>query len=494
MPKPVSSKESDDFRGHSLVFGVGAMLIPVSGVLLLPLYVNYLSAEQFGTLEIVNQIANILCVCFLSTGVYHATGTFYLQAKDTGERGSIAATVLFLYLSAIGVGSILAIPLLGCYGGFFGVDNSSLLLFGLGGSLVVSMLEIPYVLMRCRMESVRFVTVTFLQFLMRVFGTIIAVAWLGYGVWGVLAMYWISGLLFVAILFVREFRRGGGTFRPDFSLLGPMLVFALPFLPAGICTFIQMNGDRFFLAWCFNLETVGLYALAWKIAGCVALLSALPMQRVWLVRQYTVLPLPNGPDRAAKFCTLIVAVQLFVGLGVSLFCRELLMLIGKEEYWKAAELIPFLILADVFLYTHYFFEGPLFVYRRTGLKFLNSLVATIAVLILFSVLVPLYGGFGAATVTILGNLILVAGSLILTRKIRRINYAWFTLLGMLVLAAATVYLGQRIDAYFDLERIMTLDGIGARLLALIPVTVTKITLLGVWTAQVVIFCRAAKSQ
>ena len=479
----MTEQPSDDFRRHALVFGIGAMLIPVSGVLLLPLYVNYLSAEQFGTLEIVNQLSNVLCICFLSAGVYHATGTFYLQAKDDKERGRIAATVLLLYLAAIGVGSFLAVPLLGRYGGFFGVDDFSLLLFGFGGSLVVSMLEIPYVLMRCRIESVGFVLVTFLQFLLRVFGTIIAVAWLGLGVWGVLAMYWISGLLFIAILFVREFRQG--TLCPDFSLLKPMFVFALPFLPAGLCTFIQMNGDRFFLARWFDLETVGLYALAWKIAGCVAMLSALPMQRVWLVRQYEVLPTPDGPAKASRFCTLIVAVQLFVGLGISLFCRELLMLIGKEEYWKAAELIPLLVLADVFLYANYFFEGPLFVYRRTTLKFLNALVATVAVLCLFTVLVPRYGGFGAAVATMFGNLILAAGSLILTRKIRRIDYTWPTLVWMLGLAVAVVWLGRYVDSYFALERTVTLDDIGSRLLALVPVTAAKIALLGGWVALAV---------
>ena len=485
MSEQSPSNVPDDFRKHAFVFGVGSVLIPISGVLLLPLYVNYLSAEQFGTLEIVNQISNILCICFLSAGVYHAAGTFYLQAKDEKERGSVAATILLLYLAAIGFGSLLAIPLLGRYGNFLGTDGFPLLLFGLGGNLVLSMLEIPYVLMRCRMESVRFVVVTFLQFLIRVFGTILAVAWLGLGVWGVLAMYWISGLLFVAILFVREFRQG--TIRPDFSLLKPMFVFALPFIPGGICAFIQMNGDRFFLARWFDLETVGLYALAWKIAGCVALVSALPMQRVWFVRQYEVLPTPEGPQQAARFCSLITTAQLFVGLGVSLFCLELLMLIGKEEYWKAAEWIPLLVLADVILYANYFFEGPLFVYRRTTLKFLNALAATVAVLCLFALLVPRYGGLGAATATILGNTILAAGSLFLTRKIRRIDYAWPSLLWMLGLAAAVVLLGRYIDVFFDLEQIVKIDGTAARLFALIPVTVTKIALLGVWVILVVRF-------
>jgi O-antigen/teichoic acid export membrane protein len=321
--------------------------------------------------------------------------------------------------------------------------------------------------------------------LLRVFGTIIAVAFLGLGVGGVLAMYWISGLLFVLVLFVREFLLG--TVRPNFSLLKPMFVFAIPFLPGGLCTFIQINGDRFILAFWFDLETVGLYALAWKIAGCAAMLSALPMQRVWLVRQYEVLPTPEGPREAAKWCSLIVVVQLFVGLGVSLFCRELLMLIGKEEYWKAADLIPLLVLADVFLYANYFFEGPLFVYRRTSLKFLNALTATVAVLCLFTVLVPRYGGFGAATATVLGNVILAVGSLILTRKIRQIDYAWLALAWMLGLAVIVVWLGRYVDTFFDLQRMVTFDSIGKRLLALVPVTVTKIALLGGWVALVVRF-------
>ncbi len=477
--------DSDDLRKHAIIFGVGSMLIPISGVLLLPLYVNFLSTEQFGTLEIVNQISNVFCICFLSVGVYHATGTFYLQAVNEQERRRVAATVLLLYLTAIGCGSLLAVPLLRQYGGLVGMDDFSLLLFGLGGNLIVSTLEIPYVLMRCRMESFGFVLVTFLQFLIRVIGTIIAVAWLGLGIWGVLAMYWISGLLFAALLFAREFRQG--SVRPDFMLLGKMFGFAIPFIPAGLCTFIQMNGDRFFLVRYDNLQTVGLYALAWKIAGCVAMLSALPLQRVWLVRQYEVLPTPEGPDQAGRWFSLITATQLFVGLGVSLFCRELLMLIGKEEFWKAAELIPILILADVFLYANYFFEGPLFVYRRTGLKFLNALVATVLVLCFYALLIPEFGGAGAATATVLGNLVLAVGSLILTRKIRRIHYAWLTLVWMLGLAFLVYLSGRQIDRFFDLEQITLIESFGERFAKLLPGVAAKALLLVAWGGLIVRF-------
>ena len=423
---------------HATIFGIGGMLIPVSGVLLLPLYVNYLTPEEFGTLEIVNRIANVLCICCLSAGVYHATGTFYLQAKDERQRSSIASTLLLFYLIGAVIGLVVLLPLTGVFSRFFGVDDFSLLLFAIGGNLVLSTLEIPYVLMRCRMESLGFVIVTFLQFLIRVFGTIVAVAWLGWGLWGVIGMYWISGVLFFGVLFLREFRLG--TFWPDFSLFSPIARFAVPFLPGGLCTFIQMNADRFFLARYFDLDEVGLYALAAKLAGCVAMLSALPLQRVWLVRQYEVLTEPEGPQEAARWFTLITATQLAVGLGLSLFCRELLTLIGKEEYLRCATIVPVLVLAEYFLYANYVFEGPMFVYRKTLWKFYIGLITTVALLFLLFVFVPQYASIGAASATAAAYLFMCGASLWFSNRLRGISYDWKTvtlLLGLSILLYIT---------------------------------------------------------
>lgn len=458
---------SNDKQGHlrhATVFGIGAMLIPVSGVLLLPLYLNYLSPEEFGTLEIVNRLANVLCICCLSTGIYHAVGTFYMQARDERQRGAVAATLLLFYLAASLIGLAVLLPLTGIFGEFFQIDDFSLLLFAVGGNWVLSTLEIPYVLMRCRMESLGYVAVTFLQFLIRVLGTIVAVAWLGWGVWGVIAMYWISGLLFFGVLFYREFRLG--TFRPDFSLLRPLAHFAVPFLPGGLCTFVQMNADRFFLARYFDLNEVGLYALAAKLAGCVAMLSALPLERVWLVRQYEVLPNDDGPAEAARWFTLITAAQLAVGLGLSLFCGELLTLIGREEYLRCASIVPVLVLAEYFLYALYVLEGPMFVYRKTLWKFYIGLAATVFLLGLFPLLVPKYGSIGAGAAMLAAYLFMGVVSWRFSQRLRRISYDWKAV-GVLLAAAILLYVTSlTTDSLPIAHRITAKSGLLASYLAI----------------------------
>ncbi len=432
-------QDSGQSLKHAAIFGFGAMLIPISGVLLLPLYVNYLTPAEFGTLELVNRIANVLCICCLSVGVYHATGAFAMQANEQ-ERGHVAATMLLFYLLAALPAPAVFLPLLTVFCRYFQVDDSSLLLFAVGGNFVVSTLEIPYVLMRCRMESLGFVIVTFLQFLIRVLGTIVAVAWFGWGLWGVIGMYWLSGGLFFVILFWAEFRRGSMV--PDLRLLGPITKFAFPFLPGGLCTFVQMNADRFFLARHFDLDEVGIFALAAKLAGCVALLSALPLERVWLVRQYKVLPNEDGPAEAARWLTLIAAVQLAVGLALSLFCRELLTVMGKDEYVRCADVVPVLVLAEFFLYAVYVLEGPMLVYRKTIWKFYLGLAATFLVLMLLALLVPSFGSIGAAVALLACYVFLAGASCLFSQRLRWISYQWRKLAVLLSLAVLLYFAAE----------------------------------------------------
>ena len=54
-----------DFGGlakHTLIYGVGSVMVAAGGILLIPVYTHVLSAAEYGTLEILNRIADILIV------------------------------------------------------------------------------------------------------------------------------------------------------------------------------------------------------------------------------------------------------------------------------------------------------------------------------------------------------------------------------------------------------------------------------------------------
>jgi O-antigen/teichoic acid export membrane protein len=104
------------------------------------------------------------------------------------------------------------------------------------------------------------------------------------------------------------------------------------------------------------------------------------------------------------------------------------MLIGKEEYVLCAELVPLLILTEYLLYTNYFLEGPLFVYRHTLQKFYIGFASTILILLLLFLLTPLFGGTGAAVSVAAGYAFMCLASFLAAQRLRQIHYQWKTVI------------------------------------------------------------------
>src|SRR6185295_6165819 len=85
-------------------------------------------------------------------------------------------------------------------------------------------------------------------------------------------------------LLLRELSRGG--LRLDRNQLRAMFWFALPFVPGGLAAFFLNSGDRFFLKECVSPDELGAYALGYKLALVVKLLSRRPLYQVWSARMY----------------------------------------------------------------------------------------------------------------------------------------------------------------------------------------------------------------
>ena len=57
------------FLRHALVYGAGEALVSAAGFLLLPLYVRALSPEEYGDLDYLNRLGEIVLLCLLFKGL-----------------------------------------------------------------------------------------------------------------------------------------------------------------------------------------------------------------------------------------------------------------------------------------------------------------------------------------------------------------------------------------------------------------------------------------
>jgi O-antigen/teichoic acid export membrane protein len=431
---------SHSFLKHAVVYGLGTLLLQAASVVLLPLYTRYLTPADYGILEILNRTGDVLTVFLMANGLVGAAFSFYCQAESDEERAGVAATVNLVVWTGIAAGLALAICGSGLIDTLLRIGDRRLTILGLCASFVQLLPVMPMALMQARVESTAYIVASAVTLLLRLGFIIVAVVIGGWGIWGVLGGTLFASLLAGTVLTVREFRKTG--FRPDLSKLPEVLRFAWPFVPGGLCGFIINSGDRFFLLRYAGAEEVGLYSLGYRLATCVGLVSFTPLFKVWSARMYDAYRRPDGAIVVGQMFTRILSAVTFVGLGLCLFQREVLLVFGTSAYANAATVITPLVVAGLFLNAQVLLDGAFYVHRCSVYKLGITLFVTALILVLYWLLVPRYHAMGAAIAVLIAFAVYAGVTFLVSQRVFRVRYEPGRLLcviGSAVLLAAPSY-------------------------------------------------------
>jgi len=430
------SERDTSFLKHAFVYGVGALALHAASVVLLPLYTRYLAPTEFGILEIVDRIGQVFRICFMVNGIRNAALTFYRQAQDVRERETTASTITLLLVVALLLAGCLVLAFAGPIGRLLRIDDASLVAFGVIVVMMEVITAVPLALMQARLESFQYVFTNVAMLLLRVSLTIVAVAALGWGVWGVLVANAVTTGSFGILLTIREMVKG--SFRPDFARLKPIIRFTLPFVPAGVFGLAFRAGDRFFLAACVGLAELGVYSLGFKLATIAGILSFEPLMQVWSARKFDVFDQPDGARGVGRAFTRMLGAYLLMGVGICVFREEVMLVFGSPQYAGATAVVGIIVLARFFAEAARLFDSALFVRRKTYLKPWISGATAVVILGLHATLIPKFGMMGAAFSTLGGFAFFALATFFVSQRVFRVEYEWLRLAVMLGLAIAVV--------------------------------------------------------
>ena len=428
------------FVKHAAVYGLAGLLMQAGGFVLLPLYTHCLTPSDYGVLEVLGRLAETVGTCLMFGGFRQALLTFYQQSERESERRRVVSSTLSLFglttLLGGGLALALADPLSRLLGSITHQDappiSAWLLRLAILAILLEPLSQIPLTLIQARVESVRFVSITLAQFLVRVGLCVLFVKYLHGGVAGALGATALMGAVFGLGLCTREVLRGPA--RPDLRQLRALLNFALPLMPGGLCFFLLHHGDRFFLLRYCGTEDVGTYALGYKLALGVGMFSLSPLYMVWSVRMYAVAGEPDAPAVFGTVFTRILAAYLLVALALGLFQDEVVQLLGGAPYARASAVVTPVLLAYFFQSAASLMDAGLYVRHHTGLKLGITLATTAVMLLLYGVLIPRYGSMGAAVASLVGFAFLAVCTWVVTQRVFPVRYEWSRLGAILALA------------------------------------------------------------
>ena len=215
-----------------------------------------------------------------------------------------------------------------------------------------------------------------------------------------------------------------------FDLSKKMFTFGLPFFPAALFFMIMEMADRYLLLQFADVETVGIYSIGYKM-GSVLMFLITGFNLAWQPLFHKEQQNENRLEIFSTIATQFLAFMILVGGLISIWLPLIVQipiggghtLIGKD-FWGSINIIPIIILSYIF-YAAYILQMPS-LYDGKNQKWspiLRGLGAAINIG-LNVLLIPKYGGMGAAIATLLAYSIMFLALFILNRKWLPISFAY----------------------------------------------------------------------
>lgn len=433
------TKNKGKLFNHFTVYLLGVLIIQSSRIVLIPIYTRYLETYEYGLLEFINRNLQIIKILF-TAGFGAATMSYYCSGTEEGKNKVISTAMI----SMVAIGIVAFI----CYQYFiedisvlFFDNNKYLGIFRRAGILIITdlMAIVPLTYIRANMKSTHFILFSIGNFLAIITINIIMVVILGYKVDGIILGLIISGVIYSIALSIYAISYVGLNY--DWRIFKKLALFGAPFIPGSIMLFVINNGDRYFIQQMLGSSNLGLYSFGYALANLAMLLIIDPFMQIWGPYMFKIDQ--NSKDRRefGRIFLYVITAYCFVSLGISIFSKDIIMIIGTYKYYDAYNIVPLICFANIFWIMLLFFDSGFYIKKVTKYKPLIMGIGCIVAVVSYPVMIPLYGINGAAYATIITFFVFAVFTRVISNKIYAVPYP-FIKSGKIIGIGLALYFAQ----------------------------------------------------
>jgi O-antigen/teichoic acid export membrane protein len=423
------------FRGLA-IYGVGDVATSIISLLLLPIFIRYLSPEEYGVITMLLSIEAVTKVAF-RWGVDTAFMRLYYDCANERARQRLASTV-FLFLAAAN-GSILMVALLlsnWLSAHLLGSAHQSALIgLTLTNTFVAGFFFIPFQVLRINGRAREFISLNIARSMGTVAARLLLVVWAGLGVLGIV----LADVLVTTILAAAMIRHFVPLIRPVFSkpVLREILGFGLPRVPHSVAHQIIGFADRYFLKFYQGLSDVGVYSIG-ATFGLALKLFLSAFEAAWTPLFLGVMHETGARRIYATLSTYVVAALVLLVTGLCALAPDVVHLMTTPRYYAAAGVTPWIALGVTCQGFYLVGSIGLIIAKRTKFYPVATGLAAVVSLAANLFLIPRFGILGAAWANLLAYATLAVVTSTFSWRVYPIPYEWGRLL-RIALAGALSY-------------------------------------------------------
>jgi O-antigen/teichoic acid export membrane protein len=421
--------------GHSLIYGLVGMAGSLASIALTPLYARYLGPADYGQLETLLALVQVVTIVAAFGAGSAALGLIIRpEGEPEGIAGSAMAVVGIVGAICLAAG-LLAAPLVA---GWLSMPVAWVRLVVLCG-YVGALAQIPYAIWRARGQVWILSAFTLVQVLATLGLNIVQVAWWGHGAEGILQTLLVvqgSALVAGGIVLRRELFAGC-----HWVSMRAVLSYGYTHTCNSLANWVVQLSDRFLLMAAVAAAEVGHYTLGNKISFIGQLLLATPLAMAWpsFLQQM-------GRDEtvARSFGRLFAGITAY-GCGlfllVSLFAREWILFFGGAGYLDALPLVPVLAAAVLVNAVMPLLLAGLGLSMNFRLYPAVTAVGSATNLLLNLWWIPIWGAPGSAWATLVAYLAAAWTGRMVSERVRPLPIDWRPIIVCLSLAGSLFLVG-----------------------------------------------------
>lgn len=324
---------------NTLLISMGTFGSKLLVFLMVRFYTGYLTPSDYSTADLITQTANLLFP-IISLGI--TDGVFRFAMDGNYDHKS----VFTLGLTAIIGGSLMFLiiaPLLGLVGDFKGYV------------WLIVVYTMAYCCHSLCSQYIRAMGKTALFAVQGIINTslviilnILFLAAFSMGITGYVLSVVLADTLCTLFLVIKEKLWQNLIFKPDISIVKPILKYSIPLIPSTIFWWITSVSDRYMVNGMIGSDANGIYTVSYKLPTVLTLVSSVFMQ-AW---QFSAVTESEGDKKEhAKFFTQVwrsfQAVMFLAGSAIIAFAKPAIKLLAAKEYYGAWEYVPLLSVAMI---------------------------------------------------------------------------------------------------------------------------------------------------
>lgn len=373
---------------------IGEVVPRLIAFILLPIYTNYLTPSDYGMISYTNAVVMFLFfVAVLSMNSYALRYYFEYKSEDERKRmlGNVFLFIGFVNIAILGICWVVVPVLIEHYD--IQVEWAPYMKLAILSNFLEVFSVIPLVLYRVRRDAVMFVTLNLSRVILQFLLTYIFIVNLEWGVLGHFYGRLFPLAVYLIIYYVIMYRNV--IFNVNFKQIKEGLKYAVPLLPGAIAYYALSFSDRVILERNVDLAMIGIYNIAYTLSFALTVIN----QGVYKAIEpeiYSRWAKEGFKEFMEKSQSVFYMILYSGAIALSLFAREIFMVMASEQYLEGFRLVPVIVIGVIMTGQNVIFNTLLSAEKNTKAIGIATLIGA-GVSLAFNIsLVPIYGIWAAS--------------------------------------------------------------------------------------------------